>query len=91
MFDLFDKVRFTMHMNIDTKAKAIRLFGGTQAAMARALGVSTQAISQWPETLTQAQRDRLVGAAIRLGKVQYLPAYAGSFDGGRAEDLPSAP
>ena len=55
-------------MDIPTKSQAIKVFG-TQAAVARALGVSNQAISQWPEQLTQAQQDRLLGAAIRLGKL----------------------
>jgi len=55
-------------MSIQSKSQAVKVFG-SQAAVARALGVSNQAISQWPEKLTQAQQDRLLGAAIRLGKL----------------------
>jgi DNA-binding transcriptional regulator YdaS (Cro superfamily) len=62
-------------MAIPTKSQAVKLFG-SQAAVARALGVSNQAISQWPEQLTQAQQDRLVGAAVRLGKLSARPQQA---------------
>lgn len=36
--------------------------------MARALGISPQAISQWPDVLSGAQSDRVTGAAFRLGR-----------------------
>ena len=31
------------------KSKAIKVAGGTQAALARELGISRQAVSQWPD------------------------------------------
>lgn len=49
-----------------TKTDAIQLFG-TQTALARALGLTDSAVSQWPEELTQERIDRVTGAAIRLG------------------------
>ena len=51
---------------IRTKQDAIRIFGGTMKAVGDALGISRQAVYQWPEELPQDTSDRLVGAAIRL-------------------------
>lgn len=45
---------------------AIELFGGVKA-LADALGITRQAIYQWPEDLPQEQADRINGAALRLG------------------------
>ena len=47
------------------KNQAIKMFGG-QIPLAQALGITSSAISQWPEVLDQAKTDRVVGAAIRL-------------------------
>lgn len=52
-----------------TLSDAVELFGGTKAALAEALGMTRQAITTWPDKLTQTQSDRVVGAAIRLGKL----------------------
>lgn len=52
--------------SIQTKQEAIRIFGGTMKAVGDALGISRQAVYQWPEELPQDTSDRLVGAAIRL-------------------------
>jgi UTP--glucose-1-phosphate uridylyltransferase len=52
-----------------TKTEATELFGGTQSALAAALGVSRSAISQWPEQLSRMQADRVLGAAARLGRL----------------------
>lgn len=52
-----------------TKTSAVKLFGKTQVALAAALGITKSAVGQWPEELTQARRDQVVGAAVRLGKV----------------------
>jgi hypothetical protein len=41
-------------------------------ALARALGVTPQAIYQWDERLTQERVDRIVGAAVRLGMLPGL-------------------
>lgn len=50
-----------------TKHQATQMFGGTQAAMARALSVTRAAVSRWPDKLTNEQADRIMGAAMRLG------------------------
>ncbi|RSE84339.1 Cro/CI family transcriptional regulator [Achromobacter denitrificans] len=50
-----------------TKQEAIRAFG-SGAALARALGLTRGAISQWPMQLDQTRADRVSGAALRLGK-----------------------
>lgn len=49
------------------KIEAIALFG-SQSATARALGVTPSYISQWPDELPERLADRVVGAAIRLGR-----------------------
>ena len=58
------------HAKVDlmTKAEAIALFGGRQIDVADALGVTPSRISQWPDELDQATEDRVIGAALRLGK-----------------------
>jgi hypothetical protein len=50
-----------------TKTQAVALFGGSVGLLARGLGVTTQAISQWPQKLRIEQTDRVTGAAVRLG------------------------
>ncbi|MGE0334453.1 MAG: Cro/CI family transcriptional regulator [Gammaproteobacteria bacterium] len=52
-----------------TKSEAIALFGGTPSDMARALGITPQAVYQWPNELDQERTDRVIGAAVRLGKL----------------------
>lgn len=49
-----------------TKTQARNLFG-SQAKMAMALGITSGAISQWPEQLEQRTVDAIVGAALRVG------------------------
>jgi transcriptional regulator with XRE-family HTH domain len=49
-----------------TKSQARKLFG-SQTAMAQAMGITSGAISQWPEMLDQRTVDELVGAALRVG------------------------
>jgi plasmid maintenance system antidote protein VapI len=56
-----------------TKNEAIRLFGTTSTDLARAMGLSRSRISQWDDTLTQEQTDRVIGAAVRLGKLPATP------------------
>lgn len=51
------------------KLDAVKMFG-TVPDLARAIGVTPQAIYQWPDILAVAQTDRVVGAAVRLGKLQ---------------------
>jgi len=53
------------------KQDAIELFG-SGAALARAIGVSRQLIWVWPSDLDEHQTDRVIGAAIRLGKLPGL-------------------
>ena len=53
-----------------TKQQAADIFGGTFAALARALGVSRQAVNAYPDVLTTRQTDSVIGAALRLGKVE---------------------
>nr|CUV20413.1 conserved exported protein of unknown function [Ralstonia solanacearum] len=47
------------------KSTAIRLLGGSPAMAAKAIGVTTQALSQWPQSLPRRLEDRVVAAATR--------------------------
>ena len=51
-----------------SKKKAIALFE-TPKALAEALGITPQAISQWPDTLSQRLTDEIIGAALRTGRI----------------------
>ncbi len=55
-----------------TKNEAIKLFGDTPAEAARALGITRQAINNWPDVLTQWMEDRVNGAKQRLSP--HVPA-----------------
>jgi DNA-binding transcriptional regulator YdaS (Cro superfamily) len=48
------------------KKDVIKLFGSL-SNLARAIGISPQAVSQWPDELTPAIRDRVIAAAVRIG------------------------
>jgi UTP--glucose-1-phosphate uridylyltransferase len=50
-----------------TKHEAKALFGGTDAKLADALGLTRSAVTQWRDPLTQEQVDRVTGAAVRMG------------------------
>lgn len=47
------------------KTKAIELLGGTVAAAAREVGVTYQAVSNWPEVLPDRIADRVIAAVAR--------------------------
>ena len=47
------------------KSEAISLLGGTVTAAAQAVGVTTSAVSQWPDELPPAVRDRVQAALWR--------------------------
>ena len=53
-----------------TKTEAISIFGGKVKDLAAGLGVTSSAVSQWPDgALPRDQADRVLGAAVRLGLV----------------------
>ena len=56
-----------------TKTEAIYLFE-TRVALAEAIGISAQAVSDWPEELPPRIEDRVIAAAVRTGKVAALQA-----------------
>lgn len=47
------------------KMEAIQALGGTIAAAARAIGITPQAVGQWPDELSPAIRDRVQAALWR--------------------------
>lgn len=52
------------------KHTAITLLGGSVAAAAEAIGITSAAVSQWPDTLTPKLVDRVQAALAR----KHLPA-----------------
>jgi hypothetical protein len=52
------------------KAHAIKLLGGTPGAVAAAIGVSSSAVSQWPDDLPARISDRVLAALAR----KHLPS-----------------
>ncbi len=47
------------------ETEAIKLLGGSASAAADAVGVTPQAVAQWPEQLPQRIRDRVEAALYR--------------------------
>ena len=62
------------------KTRAIELLGGSVGSAAKSIGINSQAISQWPDTLPPRLADRVIAALAREGKpipaelVKVLPA-----------------
>lgn len=54
------------------KSQAVTLFGSV-GDLAKALGITPQAIYQWPDDLPQRTADEVIGAAVRLGKLPSAP------------------
>lgn len=50
------------------KSQAIELLGGGVTGAAEAIGISSAAISQWPEELPARLQDRVIAALYRLDK-----------------------
>ena len=48
-----------------TKNEAIALLGGTPTEVAKRIGITPQAVSQWPEHLPRVVEDRVVAALAR--------------------------
>lgn len=52
------------------KSEAIGALGGTVAAAAREIGITPQAVGQWPDELPPAIRDRVQAALWRRERGQ---------------------
>lgn len=52
-----------------TKAHAITIFGSIPK-LAASIGITRQAIYQWPDILDQRLTDEINGAALRLGLIK---------------------
>jgi broad specificity polyphosphatase/5'/3'-nucleotidase SurE len=52
------------------KTDAIALLGGTVSAAAKACGISSSAVSQWPDELTKNHVDRVQAALLRRQAAQ---------------------
>ncbi|MGH9894063.1 MAG: Cro/CI family transcriptional regulator [bacterium] len=51
------------------KSEAISMFANSTSCLARAIGITTQAISQWPEELPPRIEDRVIAALAREGRL----------------------
>jgi len=51
-----------------TKQNAIDIFGSA-SKLAKALGITRQAVSQWDDNLSLRRIDEVTGAAYRLGRL----------------------
>lgn len=47
------------------KTEAIKILGGTPSSAAREIGITPQAVSLWPDVLSDATRDRVQAALWR--------------------------
>ena len=56
------------------KSEAIRALGGTVAAAAREIGITPQAVGQWPDELPPAIRDRVQAALWRRSRPELIGA-----------------
>lgn len=52
------------------KSQAIKMLGGTAAAAAEAVGITSQAVAQWPDDLPRRIKDRVEAALYRQGKAK---------------------
>jgi len=64
MLESSNKVCFTIAM---TKKEAVKIFGKTQVDLAKALGKTKSAISQWDDVLTIDQVRIVIGEAVISG------------------------
>lgn len=67
------------------KTEALRLLGGSATSAAAAIGISPQAVSQWPAKLPAAIADRVQAAIAR----KHLPADMLGLDPKGALDAPT--
>lgn len=56
------------------KTEALDLLGGTPAAVARAIGITPSAVSQWPDDLPPTIADRVQAALWRIAQANQKPA-----------------
>lgn len=70
------------------KAEAIELLGGSPTAAAAAIGITPQAVSQWPDELPDRIADRVQAALIRLKTTAEQAPAAGAAPGYTCPDQP---
>lgn len=58
------------------KNEAIRLLGGSPSTAAQAVGVTVQAVQQWPEQLPARIADRVQAALWRMAQGRAAPLKA---------------
>lgn len=54
---------------------AIKKIFGSYYRAAQVMGVSPQAIGQWPDELDQGHADRVAGAALRMRLISEYPRF----------------
>lgn len=60
-----------------TKSEALKHFGGSQSALARALNITQPSVFEWPEeipALRQIQLERVTDGALKADPACYAPS-----------------
>lgn len=65
------------------KSDAIALFDG-RIGLAEAIQITPQAVSAWPDELSERVADRVIAAAVRQGKFEKLQQLLGTAGAARA-------
>ena len=71
-----------------TKNEAIQLLGGSIASAAEAIGIKSQAVSQWPDDLPARISDRVIAAMVRTRRAVPNEYKARPVVGNHASSLP---
>ena len=71
-----------------TKNEAIQLLGGSIASAAEAIGIKSQAVSQWPDDLPARISDRVIAALVRTRRAVPNEYKARPVVGNHASSLP---
>ncbi len=72
-----------------TKTQAISLFGKRPIDLARALGLTKQAINSWSDPLTKSQRDRVQAELYRRAQTTDGTVEAGGADAESGRPAPA--
>jgi hypothetical protein len=68
---LQDRMKVCFHNGM-RKSAVIEFFDKSRAVLAAEIGISPQAVSDWPEELPRRISDRVIAAAVRAGRPIHL-------------------
>jgi len=64
-----------------TKTEAVFYYGGNQSDLARALNITPQYLSMWPDNLTPRQENEVLGLLTKEGKLEIWQKLTGITQG----------